>query len=135
MVSSTPLDYAAVALGSGLGAASRFGISLIFLHSVPGAVPWATLAVNVVGSFAIGFFQTITGPEGRVLARPATRQFAMAGFCGGLTTFSVFSLETVVLVSDGAIRLAALNVIASFLLWVPAAAVGHLVARNLNRLR
>jgi PII-like signaling protein len=50
--------------------------------------------VNVFGSFIIGFFATLTGPDGRVMASTETRQFVMVGICGGYTTFSSFSLQT-----------------------------------------
>ena len=126
--------YLAVAFGGGLGAVSRYSVSLLLLNVGSGAVPWATLVVNLVGSFIIGWFQTLTGPDGRVRARPATREFVMAGFCGGLTTFSIFSLETVLWVTEGEGALAALNVTLSLLLWVPAAWAGALFARYLNQL-
>ncbi len=127
--------YLAVAFGGGLGAVSRYAVSLVLLHAGSGAFPWATLLVNLVGSFIIGLFQGLTGPDGRILARPATRQFVKAGFCGGLTTFSIFSVETVVLITEGEEALAALNVALSLLLWVPAVGTGALFARYLNRLR
>ncbi len=135
MPSSWTRIYLAVALGGGLGAVTRYGVSLALLHPGPQAFPWATLLANLVGSFIIGLFQGLTGPDGRVLARPTTRRFVMAGFCGGLTTFSIFSLETVLMVGDGQVTLAALYVGSSLLLWVPAVAAGFLLAGYINGLR
>ena len=63
--------------------------------------PWGTIIVNVVGSFIIGFFATLTGPDGRIFADTLTRQFVMIGILGGYTTFSSFSLQTLNLVQDG----------------------------------
>lgn len=134
-MSSPRKIYLAVALGSGLGATARYGISLLLLQAGPTSFPWATLLVNVVGSFVIGFVYVLTGPEGRILARPTTRQFVMAGFCGGLTTFSIFSLETVVLATEGEVVLAAGYVVLSLIAWVLSAWVGNACARHLNLVR
>ena len=62
--------------------------------------PWGTLIVNIFGSFVIGFFGALTGPDGRLYASSAVRQFAMIGLCGGYTTFSAFSLQTLNLMND-----------------------------------
>ena len=73
--------------------------------------------------------------EGRVLARPETRQFVLAGFCGGFTTFSIFSLETLLLVERQAFLLAALNIAGSTALWLLAVWVGYRLGARLNRLK
>ncbi len=80
-----------VALGGGVGAAARFGVSL-WLADAAQRFPVHTLAVNLAGSFAIG----VLGPA---LARqPAGRLMLVTGLLGGFTTFSAFSLEAVALV-------------------------------------
>jgi CrcB protein len=127
--------YAAVALGSALGAVSRYLCSLAVVALAGTFLPWATLMVNVVGSFLIGLFARVTEPGGRVFVGPAARQFVMAGFCGGFTTFSVFSLETLLLIEGNRPGLAALNVGASLLLWLLAVWLGHALGARLNRLR
>ena len=96
--------------------------------------PWGTLAVNVAGSFLIGFYAAATGPDGRLYAGPVRRQFVMTGICGGFTTFSVFSLETLLLVQGGDLPRAALNVVLSVVSWLAAVACGHALATRLNRL-
>ncbi|MGX9178193.1 fluoride efflux transporter CrcB [Mesorhizobium sp. L48C026A00] len=97
--------------------------------------PFGTLLVNIVGSFLIGFYATLTGPDGRVFASPLQRQFFMAGFCGGLTTFSAFSLETLTLAQSGKLMAAALNIAISVVTWLAAVWLGHILAVRLNRLR
>ncbi|AXQ95457.1 CrcB family protein [Cereibacter azotoformans] len=127
--------YAAVAAGSSLGAVARHLCGLWVLELAGGGFPWGTLAVNVAGSFLIGLYATLTGPEGRLLASPARRQFVMTGFCGGFTTFSVFSLETLFLLERQDYALAAAHVGASVLLWLSAVWLGSRIGARLNRPR
>lgn len=126
--------YAAVAAGSVVGAVCRALASLAFQPLGPG-FPWATLFVNVVGSLAIGFYAALTGPDGRLLVGPRQRQFVMTGFCGGFTTFSAFSLETLELVQAGHLPAAGLNVGLSVVTWLVAIWLGHALAMRFNRLR
>ncbi|WP_145111043.1 fluoride efflux transporter CrcB [Cereibacter sediminicola] len=127
--------YVAVAAGSSLGAVARYLCGLWVLELAGGGFPWGTLVVNVAGSFLIGLYATLTGPDGRLLVSPARRQFVMAGFCGGFTTFSVFSLETLFLLERQEFALAAANVGASVLLWLIAVWLGSRIGARLNRLR
>lgn len=128
--------YAAVALGSMLGGVLRW-LAGVVVHDGFGAVgfPWATLFVNVTGSFAIGFYAALTGPDGRALAGPRQRQFVMTGVCGGYTTFSIFSLETLRLMQSGDLRAAGLNVGISVVVWLAAVWFGYALATRLNRLK
>lgn len=130
-----PRLYAAVAAGGAIGSVARYLCSVGALALFGSGFPWATLGVNVLGSFVIGFFATLTGPDGRVFAAPATRQFVLTGFCGGFTTFSTFSLETVRFAQAGAWTMASLYVVTSVALWLPAAWLGHRVAQRINRLK
>ena len=79
------------------------------------AMPWGTLAVNVIGSFIIGWFAAAT-TSGRVFATAEFRTFVMVGVCGGFTTFSSFSLQTLALFDDGAPVRASANILLSVLL-------------------
>jgi fluoride exporter len=88
------IPYLWVALGGALGTAGRFAVSGLVANSVGGTFPWGTFVVNVTGSFVIGFFGTLTAPDGRMLVGGTARQFFMTGVCGGYTTFSSFSLQT-----------------------------------------
>jgi fluoride exporter len=89
----------------------------------------------VTGSFIIGFFATLTGPDGRVFVGAEGRQFVMTGICGGYTTFSSFSLQTLNLVRDGEMALAGANVGMSFLICLLGVWVGHIAAAALNQLK
>jgi CrcB protein len=94
-----------------------------------------TIAVNLIGSFIIGFFATLSGPDGRFLISGTTRQFVMLGLCGGYTTFSSFSLQTLSLMRDDEWLLAGGNVGASFALCMIAVWLGHVTAASFNQLR
>ena len=91
----------AVAVGSALGGVARYGLSGVVDRSIGETFPWGTLVVNVTGSLLIGLFATVTGPDGRVLVSPVTRQFWIPGIFGGFTTFSAFSLQTLSLAQEG----------------------------------
>ena len=125
--------YAWVAFGAVLGGLARYFVSLA-LDTGPG-FPFATLFINATGSLIIGYYATLTGPDGRVLARPEHRQFVMTGFCGGYTTFSTFSLETFRLLHAGAKWMALAYVGASVVIWLTSVWLGHLFASRYNRLK
>jgi CrcB protein len=88
------LNYLWIALGSALGGMSRYGVSRAVAVQIGETFPWGTLAVNIAGSFLIGFIAALFGPDSRLLLSPNARNFLMVGFCGGFTTFSSFSLQT-----------------------------------------
>jgi fluoride exporter len=127
-------SYVSVALGSIVGGVARFLVSVLFVNQFGSGFPWATLFVNVTGSFIIGFYAALTGPDGRLFVSPRQRQFVMVGICGGYTTFSTFSLETLRLVQSGNIQAAFLNLFVSIVSWMTAVWLGHALAARLNRL-
>jgi CrcB protein len=100
--------YLAVALGSAVGGTARWVASEALAGGA--GFPWGTLFVNATGSWLIGLYAALTVPGGRIAAGPLQRHFVMTGICGGYTTFSVFSLETVRFLEDGRLGLAGLNI-------------------------
>src|SRR2546423_13216477 len=114
--------YGYVAAGSVLGGVARYLLSVL-IQSIPG-FPWATLFVNVTGSFIIGFYSSLSGPDGRLFASVRQRQFVMTGFCGGYTTFSTFSLETFTLLQGGLVQTALLHISVSFVTVFISALIG-----------
>lgn len=125
--------YLVVALGSALGGVGRFWLSGFTAQRVGETFPWGTLVVNVSGSFAIGLFAALTGPDGRWIVSPRLSYFFMAGLCGGYTTFSSFSLQTLKLAQEGQALYAVANVAASVVVCLVAVWLGHLLGQALNR--
>lgn len=95
--------------------------------------PWGTLIINILGSLVIGLFGTLTGPDGRIFAGTTARQFVMVGICGGYTTFSSFSLQTLNLMNDGEWLRAGANIGLSVVLCLLAVWAGHIMALSLAR--
>ena len=128
-------NYLCIAAGGALGTVTRFWFSGLVARHFGETFPWGTLLVNVSGSLAIGFFATITDPDGRLLVSPTFRQFFMIGICGGYTTFSSFSLQTLNLIRDGEWLYAGANAMLSVLLCLIAVWLGHFLAATLNPTR
>ncbi len=121
-----------VAIGGALGTAARYFCSLALARWFGEVFPWGTLFVNVTGSFIIGFFFTLTATGGRLLISPDWRIFVTVGFCGGFTTFSSFSLQTLALLRDGEWLLANLNAFGSLALCMASVWLGVFCATALN---
>ncbi|TAN60673.1 MAG: fluoride efflux transporter CrcB [Magnetospirillum sp.] len=125
--------YALVALGSAIGGTLRYWLSGLIANSFGATFPWGTIAINVTGSAAIGFFATLTGPDGRAFVPSEWRTFFMIGICGGYTTFSSFSLQTLTLAQDGEWLPAGMNILLSVALCLLAVWLGHAGAMVLNK--
>jgi fluoride exporter len=130
---NTAILYACVAAGGVVGSVARYFASVVIPSTF--GFPWATLFVNITGSFIIGFYSTLTGPDGRLFAGTRQRQFVMTGICGGYTTFSAFSLETVRLLQSGRAPTALIYMAASVVTWLVAVWLGHTLASRANRLK
>lgn len=127
------LSYFWVSLGGAIGSAGRFWISGLIATRYGQTFPYGTLAVNVTGSFIIGVFAALTDPDGRFLASPSFREFFMIGICGGYTTFSSFSLQTLSLAQEGEWLRAGMNAVASFTLCLIAVWLGHFFVSMINK--
>ncbi|MET3790132.1 fluoride efflux transporter CrcB [Aquamicrobium terrae] len=122
----------AVAFGGAVGSLARYMLSAA-AQPISGSLPWGTILINILGSFIIGLFGTLTLAHGRYPVSENVRLLVMVGVCGGFTTFSSFSLQTLDLLRSGAMGRAAINIIASVVLCVGAVAVGHFAATWFNR--
>lgn len=127
------LGYVWVGIGGAIGSVARFWMSGVVARHFGETFPWGTLLVNVSGSFLIGLFATLTGPDGRWLV-PAwfRQQFFMLGICGGYTTFSSFSLQTLTQMQEGEWLYAVGNVLGSVVACLAAVWFGHIVAASFN---
>lgn len=126
--------YLAVGCGAAIGSLARF-LSGYVIVSLLGLNPLCSTAlVNIVGSWIIMAFATLTRPDGRLMVGPVSRNFVMAGFCGGLTTFSAMSLDTFILLFEGDWPLAVTYFISVVGLSLVAAWMGYLMASRFNRL-
>ena len=114
-----------VALGGALGASARYLTSVAAMRLVGPGFPWATLAVNVLGSFLMGVLVVALAREGGTRAAP----FLMTGVLGGFTTFSAFSLDALTIWERGQVSLAGLYVAASVGLSLVAIVLGMAAMR------
>jgi CrcB protein len=126
------MTYLWVAIGSALGGMTRYWMATAMAALTGPQFPWGTILINILGSFIIGLFATLTGIEGRLSVAFDTRVFVMTGICGGFTTFSAFSLQTLDLARDGRWLPAAGNVALSVVLCLTAVALGHFAAMAIN---
>ena len=127
--------YLAVAMGGALGTVGRYFLSGAVANAFGETFPWGTLIINVTGSFVIGFFGTLSGPDGRLFVSGTTRQFVMVGVCGGFTTFSSFSLQTLNLMNDREWFYAGANVLGSVVLCLVFVWLGAISGAALNQLK
>jgi len=123
------IAYLWVALGGALGSVSRYWINGLVSDKIGAAFPWGTLVINVTGSFVIGIAGALAIPEGRLdtPTRQFVIQFLMVGICGGYTTFSSFSLQTLNLIRDREWLYAGGNILLSVALCMVAVWLGWML--------
>jgi CrcB protein len=121
------VPYLWVAGGSALGGMARYWCSIAVAARLGNEFPWGTLLINILGSFVIGLFAALPEADG---PPPEIRLFVMVGLCGGYTTFSAFSLQTLGLLRTGHTAAALANIALSVILCLAAVALGTLVAGN-----
>ncbi|HKL26082.1 MAG TPA: fluoride efflux transporter CrcB [Desulfuromonadales bacterium] len=117
-----------IGLFGALGCVSRYLVSGWVLGAAGSALPYGTLAVNLIGSFLLGLI--MAGSQHSALFSPEVRLGITVGFMGGFTTFSTFSYETIRLLEDGSFGAAMANILLNVLVCVFAAALGIFMARQ-----
>jgi CrcB protein len=117
-----------VALGSAVGGVSRYLVGGVLVRE---GFPWATLLINITGSFLLGFIIRIPGTPAGI--SPEVRALLTVGFCGGFTTFSTFTAETIRLAQDGSWPRAVAYVSASVVLGLAAGLAGLALGGQLMR--
>jgi CrcB protein len=131
-------QYLVLAIGGALGTVLRFWVGTNIDYAVTkgnSIFPWGTIVVNITGCLVIGFFATVTASEGRLMVSPLARQFVMIGICGGYTTFSAFSLQTLNLWNDNQRWEALANVLISVVVCLLSVWLGAALADWVNKLR
>jgi CrcB protein len=128
------MAYLWVAVGGAIGSVGRFWLNGIISSRFGETFPWGTMTINVTGSFLIGIFGALANPEGRLdpQSRAFATQFLMIGVCGGYTTFSSFSLQTLNLFRDREWLYAGGNVVLSVVLCMVAVCLGWLLGGIFN---
>jgi fluoride exporter len=119
-----------VALGGALGSMARFGLAAAVATLTGPQFPWGTLLINIGGSFVIGWFGALTGSRGSISVPPDIRIFVMVGICGGFTTFSSFSLQTLELLQSGEALWATAYVLGSVALCLAGVWIGALLGHG-----
>ena len=118
-----------VGLGGLIGSVARYAVALLFAGQFATEFPFATLAVNIAGCFLIGVIFAL-GDRGNILS-PEWRIFLTTGFCGGFTTFSTFSYESLRLLEDGEYLYLGANVLISVAAGLAATYLGILLVRSI----
>ena len=123
------MSYLWVTIGSALGGLLRYTITRLTLN-ISAGFPFGTVLINILGSFVIGYFGTLTLQSGKYSASDNLRLFVMVGLCGGFTTFSSFSLHNFDLLRSGNWGRALANIFLSVVLCLAAVAAGHRLAQQ-----
>lgn len=121
------MSYFIIFCGAGLGGCLRYWISSVAYKYLPVYFPYGTFAVNLIGSLVLGIL--IFGFDEKELLNSNIKLFLGIGLCGGLTTFSTFSLETFNLLIDYEFLLAGLNIIINVFLTIAGIYFGYLITR------
>jgi len=118
-------------VGGGLGAVARYGLTLLAARAFGTGFPWGTFGINITGSLAMGLIAGFFLSRGMPPALEHARLFLTTGILGGFTTFSAFSLDTIVLWEDGRLAVLAFYVLGSVALSIGALFIGYSLTKGL----
>ena len=121
------MNWIAIAIGGALGAMARYGVSTLVFDASIQRFPYATLSVNVLGSFAMGFLFVIIAEK--AMLPPVMRSMLMVGFLGAFTTFSTFSLDALGLWQNGHLLMALVYALGTVVLCLAAVCLGVWLTR------
>lgn len=122
-------DFFYVFMGGGLGSICRYGLGRLLVLSPVAAFPVATLVINILASLLLGTFLGYL--NSKAISNPGLQLLVAVGFCGGFSTFSTFSYETLNLLRHGQMSLALGNILLSVILCLAATFLGFYLARVL----
>ena len=124
------LNYLVISLGAALGGVFRYGLASFIQKRVESFFPYGTLVVNILGSFVLGFIMYYL--DEKDFLSPQMRLFLTVGLCGGFTTFSTFSYETLNLIRNSQFLLATTNVLGSVFLCLIAIYLAYIVSKAIG---
>jgi fluoride exporter len=121
------INYLVVGAGAAIGGMARYWLSHFVQKYFATAFPYGTMTINIVGSFALGFFMYYL--SARKMISSEMQLFLTVGFCGGFTTFSTFSLETVNLLRDSEFLLGGINIVGSVVLCLLGTYLAYVISK------
>lgn len=124
------LNYILISIGAAIGGVFRYGLASFIQKRVESFFPYGTLVVNITGSFVLGFIMYYL--DEKEFLSPQMRLFLTVGLCGGFTTFSTFSYETLNLIKNSQFLLAASNVLGSVFLCLIAIYLAYVLSKSLG---
>lgn len=124
------INYLVISAGAAIGGVLRYGLASFIQKRVESFFPYGTLIVNIIGSFALGFIMYYM--DEKELLSPQMRLFLTVGLCGGFTTFSTFSYETLNLIRNSEFLLASANIIGNVLLCLIAIYLSYVVSKAIG---
>lgn len=124
------INYLVISLGAALGGVFRYGLASFIQKRVESFFPYGTLVVNILGSFVLGFIMYYL--DEKDFLSPEMRLFLTVGLCGGFTTFSTFSYETLNLIRNSQFLLATTNVLVSIFLCLIAIYLSYIVSKAIG---
>ncbi len=121
------MNYILVGIGAAFGGGMRYWLSNFVYKFLPATFPYGTLAVNVIGSFILGILMFYF--DAREMLSQQMKLVLAVGFCGGFTTFSTFSVETLNLFKDSEVFLGTMNIFMNLLLCLIGVYLAYLVSK------